>query len=204
MENFSKTELGKEFKPSLKFKKLYFIYFSIVLFLGILSWYLPVIVAVFLFGQLEVKIVFTLISLGIIAVFVFTAYWIPKYYASIVYKMNQTEITWDSGVWFKKSALVPYNRITNISVKQGPISRKLGIASLHVETAGFSGASSSGGSEPELKLDGVENFLEIRDKIMEIVRGKKPMAVETYETLEEDSIVKELIKIRELLEEKLQ
>ncbi len=116
--------------------------------------------------------------------------------------MTETEITWNRGVWFKIIGVVPYNRITNIDIKQGPISRGLGIASLKIQTAGYSASSASGGFS-EIKIDGMKNYSEVRDMILDFVRGKKPEAVETYETLNEEDVKKELVKIRELLEEKL-
>jgi len=39
--------------------------------------------------------------------------------------------------------------------------------------------------------------------ILDFVRGKRPVAVETFESLNEGDVKKELIKIRKLLEEKL-
>lgn len=116
--------------------------------------------------------------------------------------MTETEIIWNRGVWFKTIGVVPYNRITNIDIKQGPLSRGVGIASLKIQTAGYS-VSSASGSFSEIKIDGMENFSEVRDILMDFVRGKKPVAVETYEVLGEDNVTKELVKIRKLLEEKL-
>ncbi len=74
----------------------------------------------------------------------------------------------------------------------------LGIASLKIQTAGYSAPS---GGSAEIRIDGMEQFEELRDLIMEFVRGKKPVAVETYEEENINSkILNELIKIRELLE----
>ncbi len=100
-------------------------------------------------------------------------------------------------MWFKKTGIVPYNRITNIDITQGPISRKLGIATLKIQTAGYSGQQ----ARAEIKMEGIEQFEELREFIMEFVRGKKPVAVETYK---DESIglkiLNELVKIRKLLE----
>jgi uncharacterized membrane protein YdbT with pleckstrin-like domain len=92
---------------------------------------------------------------------------------------------------------VPYDRITNVDIAQGPISRRLGIAALKIQTAGYSGERKA-----EIRLEGIENSEELRESIMNSVRGQKPQAVETYAGGKEvDSrIVQELCKIRELLE----
>ena len=203
MVEISKTKLGEEFRPSVKLKNLYYVYFLLILVFGILSWFLPTIVMVYFFSSQTVKIIVMAITIiPLVAILIFTLYWIPKYYSSIFYKMTETEITWNRGVWFKVMCVVPYNRITNIDVKQGPISRGLGLASLKIQTAGYS-VSSASGSFSEIKIDGMENYSEIRDILMDRVRGKKPVAVETYETQEQDIIMKEIVKIRKILEEKL-
>jgi len=184
-----KIKIGEEFKPSPQFKKLYYIYFLLAIILGILWWYIPVL----LFTPFEVKVG---ITIPILAILIFIAYWIPKYYETIVYKLTENEIVWRRGVWFKKTGVVPYNRITNIDIVQGPISRMLGIATLKIQTAGYSGQA-----RPEIKIEGIEQFEELRELIMEFVKGKKPVAVETYEEENIDlKILNELVKIRKLLE----
>jgi len=184
-----KIKIGEEFKPAPQFKKLYYIYFLLAIIFAILWWYLPVL----LFTPFGVKVG---ITIPILAILIFIAYWIRKYYETMVYKLTKDEIVWRRGVWFKKTGIVPYNRITNIDIGQGPISRMLGIASLKIQTAGYSGQSPA-----EIKIEGVEQFEELRELIMEFVRGKKPVAVETYEEENIDlKILNELVKIRKLLE----
>lgn len=203
MEHSSTIKIGEEFRPSEKLKNLFYIYLSLFIIFGILSWYLPTIVVVYFFSPQIVKVIVTVLTLIPLAlVLIFIIYWIPKYYSSIVYKMTETEITWNRGVWFKTIGVVPYNRITNIDIKQGPISRGLGIASLKIQTAGYSVSSASGGFS-EIRIDGMKNFSEVRDMILDFVRGNKPMAVETYDISNEDKVTKELVKIRNILEEKL-
>ncbi len=185
----TKIKIGEEFKPSPQFKKLYYIHFLLAIILGILWWYIPVL----LFTPFEVKVG---ITTSILAILIFIAYWIRKYYETIVYKLTKDEIVWRRGVWFKKTGVVPYNRITNIDIVQGPISRMLGIASLKIQTAGYSGQSPA-----EIEIKGVEQFEELREIIMEFVKGKKPVAVETYEEENIDlKILNELVTIRKLLE----
>ena len=146
-----------------------------------------------LFAPFEVKVG---ITIPILAILIFIAYWIPRYYDTIVYKLTENEIVWRRGVWFKNTGIVPYNRITNIDIGQGPISRMLGIATLKIQTAGYSGQA-----RPEIKIEGIEQFEELRELIMGFVKGKKPVAVETYEEENIDlKILNELVKIRKLLE----
>ena len=124
----------------------------------------------------------------------------PKYYDTMLYKLTQNEIIWRRGVWFKNTGIVPYNRITNIDIVQGPISRSLRIASIKIQTAGYSGPSGSGGMLAEIRIEGMEEFEDLRELIMGFVRGKKPMAVEANEEDINLKILDELVKIRELME----
>lgn len=114
--------------------------------------------------------------------------------------LTENEIEWKKGVWFRNTAIVPYNRITNIEITQGPISRKLGIAALKIQTAGYS-AQQAGA---ELTIVGVEQFEDLKELIMDFVRAKKAAAVETYEKDKDSNILEELVKIRELLEKALE
>jgi len=200
-ENFE-VKIGEEFKPAPQFKSLNYIYLILVLIFGILSWYIPTVILLFLFRPFYAPLVTLIILIPILLILILAVYWIPKYYNSILYKLNTNEMEWRRGVWFKNTGIVPYNRITNVDIAQGPISRTLGIASLKIQTAGYSGVQSRGfGRFAEIKIEGMEEFEEIREMIMGFVRGKKPVAVETYE--EEDinlKILNELVKIRELLE----
>lgn len=196
MKEILKTKIGEEFKPAPQFKKLYYIYFLSVILPGILLWYL-----LLLGGRTP----FTIVGLGLpaplVAILIPLMYWVQKYYDTMTYKLTENEMVWRRGVWFKKTGIVPYKRITNIDIAQGPISRMLGIASLKIQTAGYSAPSGGFGGLAEIKIEGMEHFEELRELIMEFVRGKKPVAVETYEEENVDlKILNELVKIRELLE----
>ncbi|MCD6341499.1 MAG: PH domain-containing protein [Thaumarchaeota archaeon] len=183
-------KIGEEFKPSPRFRNLYFIYFAFGLLIGVLTWYIPILA----YAPAGVSLV---ISIFILPIILLIALWIPKYCNSIAYKLTKDEIIWRRGVWFKMTGIVPYNRITNIDIIQGPISRVLGIASLRIQTAGYSGQK----SRAEIKLDGIEKFEELRDIILKFVKGRRPVATEVYEEEAIDAkILDELVKIRKLLE----
>jgi membrane protein YdbS with pleckstrin-like domain len=191
MKEDLKIKINEEFKPAPQFKKLYFIYLLLSVIFYILPWFIPVLI----FAPVEVSISFII---PLIIIVIFTAYWIPKYYESIVYKLTNDKIIWRRGVWFKKTGVVPYNRITNIDITQGPISRKFKIASLKIQTAGYSGQQANA----EIKIEGMEQFEELREMLMRFVIGKKPVSVENYDDDNniEQQILHELIKIRKLLE----
>jgi len=183
-------KIDKEFKPASQLKKLYYSY----LFIIFIVFLLLIIIPILLFAPIFVNL---FISLPLLVIFIFTAYWIPKYYGTIFYKLTKNEIFWRRGIWFRATGIVPYNRITNIDITQGPVSRSFGLSSLKIQTAGYSvGAKASA----EIRLEGIKNPNELRDLIMDFIDKRKPMAVETYD--EEDvnqKILSELVKIRKAL-----
>ncbi|MCX6818567.1 MAG: PH domain-containing protein [Candidatus Aenigmarchaeota archaeon] len=189
-----KVKIDKEFRPALQYKTLYYIYFILIILVPILPIYMPIMI----FAPVIIRL---LVPPIVLAVLIFTTYWIHKYYDTVIYKLTNNEMVWRRGVWFRKTGIVPYNRITNVDISQGPISRVLGIASLHIQTAGYSGQNKGFGDSAEIKIEGVENSEEVREVIMNFVRGRKPVAVATYEDVNINSkVINELIKIRKLLE----
>ncbi len=185
-------ETGKKFKPSEKLKTDYFLNLILILFIFILPWYIPILI----FTDLISSVITTVIIAPII---LFALFWIPKYYGTIEYHPTEDEISWKRGVWFQKTGVVSYNRITNVDITQGPIQRYLGISDIKIQTAGYSAQS---GSSAELKIIGVENPDQIKEFIIDMVRGRKPTSVESYEGEEdtESKILSELVKIRKILE----
>ncbi len=189
------VKLDKDFRPAPQLRSLYYVYFFGGIIFGILTWMTPLV----LFAPWYVGAV---IGTPVFIAVLFTLYWIPKYYHTIIYRITDTEIVWRRGVWFKNTGIVPYNRITNVDINQGPVSRHFGIGTLKIQTAGYSGANQR---SSEIRLDGIEQFEDMREFLMKFVRGKKPVAVEAYEDEPSSAgtdVVKELVKIRKLLERK--
>lgn len=193
-----KIKVGEEFRPSRRLRTLYYTYFLIFLLIVFIPLQLPVIFATFPAAMTYM----TFVSFPILLIFLFVFFWVGKYYRTIIYKITKSEIEWRRGVWFRNMGVVPYNRITNVDVSQGPVSRALGFGSLKIQTAGY---SSPNARSSEIKLDGIVDLEGLRETMMEFVRGGKATAVETFENPPasgEESILGELVKIRKLLERK--
>jgi membrane protein YdbS with pleckstrin-like domain len=167
------------FTPHPNSKTLYYTYLAIVVLVGFLSWIIPVTAVAFLFLDFVVAsiVVISIWALSIL-VWLFVAYWIGSYYSSISYALTEEEIMVDKGVWWKERNIVPYNRVTNIQIMQGPIARHFGLGKISIQTAGFSGAGSSHVGAAEAVLLGIKNFEEIKDRIIYYVRRRKPVATE--------------------------
>jgi membrane protein YdbS with pleckstrin-like domain len=196
----------KEFGADSELKTLYLVYFAIVVVGGFLWWMIPVVVFVVFSFEMWIGVAVALSCfVPILIVAGVTLYWIPKFYSSITYTLEDDKITVTKGVWWKTKSFVPYNRITNVNIYQGPISRRFGLGKLSIQTAGFSGTSSSGAKVAEAVVFGVKNFEEIKDVIINFVRGTKPEAIEAEAEVEpsknlNQQILTELRKIRKAIE----
>jgi membrane protein YdbS with pleckstrin-like domain len=183
-------KIGEEFRPSTVLKDLYYIQVFLLFAVFVLPWFIPLA----LFVPVWISVLVLLFTLPL---FLLGILWIYLYYPTIIYKLTDHEIVWKRGVWFRTTGIVQYNRITNVDIKQGPLSRMFGIASLNIQTAGYSATNARAS---EITIEGMKNFEEIRDVLMGFVRGGKPVAAQTFD--EEDRVVAELVKIRKLLEKK--
>lgn len=135
------------------------------------------------------------------------ALWIERYRRSIHFTLESTRIIFERGVWWKRRSFVPYNRITNVDVVQGPLSRMLGLGKVTIQTAGYSAMSRSSGTFAEAAIFGVKNFEELKDTVLERVSRMRPVAVEAGAEMVEagevgQQILEELRRIRKTLESK--
>jgi hypothetical protein len=134
-------------------------------------------------------------------------FWIPAFYRSLEYVIDNDSIKGKRGVFWKKGVTVPYTKVTNIDVTQGPGQRMFNLGTIHVQTAGAGGTQ---GTQAELVLLGIRDFNKLKDTIVERVKGYTLTKSEGVkkEVVEESDLeifrrmLKELIAIREVLEKK--
>jgi hypothetical protein len=195
--------MTKEVVADEKLKKVFQTYLLIAIWCGFIWWMIPIVALAFMIDiWVGVAAALSFFVPLIIAIAVILD-WIPRFYSSIRYVLDDDDVTVTKGVWWKTKSVVPYNRITNINIYQGPISRRFGLAKLAIQTAGFSGVSSSGHKTAEAELIGIRNFEEIKDVIIGLVRGMKPQAVEAEAEPSKnlnDQILEELRRIRKAVE----
>jgi membrane protein YdbS with pleckstrin-like domain len=76
------------------------------------------------------------------------------------------------GIWVIHESTITFENIQNVEIRQGPVQRHFGIANIHIQTAGGSGASSSAGSSGTSTghdhgmLEGVDHPEELRELFM--------------------------------------
>ncbi|MEM2529488.1 MAG: PH domain-containing protein [Thermoproteota archaeon] len=204
MEEIS-IRFNERFKPHPDFKKLQYIQLSIailsIIVLGLtLTWLVS-------FQRALVFILsFIFLTLCLI-ISIPSIIWINLYYLSVFYTFTEDEIIVERGIWWKHKSIVPYNRITNVDMRQGPLSRALGLWELRIQTAGYHIASGGSFGAAEAILQGIKNVEEVKSFILGRIRKLKPVAVEaeletTLPKGLEQQILEELRKIRGILEKK--
>lgn len=91
--------------------------------------------------------------------------WAVAEYLRFRYRVTGTSLVLDSGVWRREHRVIPLARIQNIDLKRNVLQRMLGVAELHVETAG--GES----SEAALSVLGMREADALRSHLLELRAG---------------------------------
>jgi membrane protein YdbS with pleckstrin-like domain len=81
------------------------------------------------------------------------------------------------GAWVVREMTITHANVQNLRVVQGPVQRMFGISALEVDTAGGGGGASAKsrhtmGSGHTVRLAGIENAAEIRDRILAHLRAR--------------------------------
>ncbi|HDJ97485.1 MAG TPA: hypothetical protein ENG54_03370 [Thermofilum sp.] len=170
-------------KPNPKIKKLYWIYFALIVIFSVISWSLPL--ALLIPASMPYLTIFAWIPT--LAIAIFFAAWLGKYYDSIEYVIEPEKLIARRGVWWKVESSVPLTKVNNVKWKQGPLQRFLGLASLEFHTAAM------GTPIPEISFShlSAEDADRIRKEILARL-GK------TFAGEQEENVVKVL---KELLDE---
>jgi len=200
MPLFTMVNLNEDFKPAGKYTG----YLLLATLAGIVLVWAACCAWMFIDSIFSIFLILGIAALAVCVIF--ACIWAPLYYKSVVYHLNVTEMTWRRGVFFRKTGIVPYNRITNVDIVQGPVMRVFGIYHLKIETAGGGASKNSA----EIQIEGVENPEPIRQLIMDFVRGQKPAAAATgteYKPVSSaaqdmQALLEEVSAIRRLLEER--
>jgi hypothetical protein len=148
-------EIIQEIRPVRNLRTLYTLYLLIIVWAGVLPWLIPL-------AFYSPPLITLSISLPTLIIVVITLWWIGAFHRSIRYRFTNFEILWEHGIWFRKTGIIPYGRITAVETTQGPISRFLGFFCLKIRTKG----NNSGNDPGILKIDGIQEPEILRDFIM--------------------------------------
>lgn len=85
-------------------------------------------------------------------------------YQTLRYRFDEEGISMKWGILFRQEVNLTYARIQDIHLTSNVVERWLGLARVQIQTA-------SGSAKAEMTIEGVENFLEVRDFLYSRMRG---------------------------------
>jgi len=142
-------------KPEKELQTLWILSWVVILVIGILF-------LIFFIFSAGILITVLLVS-GWVVVMIPIIIWIPYAFRALEYYIDDEGVKMKGGVIWKKFVTVPYHKITNVDITQGPMQRYYNIGTIHVQTAGAGGQQ---GQKAELKMNGIRELEEIRNAIV--------------------------------------
>lgn len=103
---------------------------------------------------------------GAVALFLLLALGLVLYWRKFEYRVGESEIRIDSGIFSRTHRSIPFDRVQDVDISQGPVARLLGLAKVKFETGG------SGGSD-EGVLQAIT--LERAQQLRQLVRSRRSM-----------------------------
>ena len=116
--------------------------------------------------------------IGAAVLILFTAIGILIYWRRFAFHVGGSEIRIDSGIISRKQSSIPFDRIQDVDITQGPLARLFGLAKVKFET----GASGAGPGAPESVLYCIS--LERAEEIRALIRGRAGAAAGAAESAE--------------------
>jgi len=183
-------------RPERDQRTVWFIHWSLLFF--------PIFVGMFILLIVN-PIVFGICILAWALIMLLLLLWIPAYFNSLEYWIADDSVRGKKGVFWKRFVTVPYHKITNVDITQGPLQRKYNLGTIHCQTAGAGGQQ---GAAAELKMEGIRDLEGLKETIMERIKdstGAGAEAVRSAIAAADESdiqgqMLKELKGIRALLE----
>lgn len=108
-------------------------------------------------GRLETAII------GAIALLLFVGVGVALYWARFEFWVGRSDIRIDSGIVSRRNRSIPFDRVQDVDITQGPVARLLGIARVKFETGG--GAAGPNAEEAVLRAVRLARAHEIRELV---------------------------------------
>jgi membrane protein YdbS with pleckstrin-like domain len=176
-------------------------------------------------GELPILPLFIAIITIIVIIFILLIVWAIMFYNRYLFRIGEDAVYINRGILWKRNVVIPYERIQHTSVTRGPIDMLLGLHILNIFTAGtgsvgarFGGAASAFAAEGS--IPGLGDPKPFQEAIMSKVHSLKgdgfgitaPRVSKSItstsekvippESSTQDEMLKELRKIREILEKR--
>ncbi|MBW6514025.1 MAG: PH domain-containing protein [Candidatus Syntrophosphaera sp.] len=108
-----------------------------------------------------------LIFIGLLLVMVPVLIYLVAFYKTLEYSLEENAVLLKKGVFWRKRSTLPYAKITNIDITQGPVERLYNTGKLHIQTAGYSQQQNA-----ELVLPGIRDCETLKDSIMQRIKAR--------------------------------
>ncbi|WP_298765069.1 PH domain-containing protein [uncultured Polaribacter sp.] len=156
--DITKIDFIKINKKYLKVILLNISLYFLLLLIGLILWDIY-----FLNEQIPNQKIYIYLCLILVFLFLYTVFIIG--FSKRKYAVREKDISYKSGILFKKTTTVPYNRVQHIEIDQGPFSRIFKLAAISVYTAGD--------SSDDLKISGIlkEDAIQIKEFISNKIDG---------------------------------
>lgn len=90
-------------------------------------------------------------------------------YSNWKYQLTEDALRIEKGIIWKKYVSIPYEKIQNVDILRGLLTRILRLSDLQIQTAGISGYALTEGRLPGLSIEAAE---QIRDNLVKRSKGK--------------------------------
>jgi len=113
-------------------------YLGTVIFFMIL---LAILLGIHLFAKFDILFWIEMVILSVWFLLFFLSLWHTYENFQIQgFAIRERDLTYRSGVFFRKTTVIPFNRIQHAEVKQGPIERRFNLQRLEIYSAGGEGS----------------------------------------------------------------
>lgn len=200
MHGEKKTMEGDTFKPVRALRSYWLTHWLLWLLAGLLLGTTPYLLQTVFGLPIQGALPSLVTVAALLLLMIPIGIWLPAYYLSIEYRIEPDSVRSRRGVFWKRLTTVPFHKITNIDITQGPLQRAFGIGTVHVQTAGAGGSQAG---QAELLLQGIEGLEDLRDRLLarSIETGGSTTAERTADAADTGSMLEELRGIRRLLEQ---
>ncbi|GEM_PF-5124958 len=100
---------------------------------------------------------FLMVGIALLIPLVIAIVWASLFYDRYTFMVNHEGIHINRGILWKRSVIIPYERVQHVTITRGPLEILLGIASLNIFTAGT--ASIGGGFGPAMNMMAAEGSI---------------------------------------------
>jgi len=158
---------------------------------NLLSLVLALVIPAFLAIVTEETLLMVIIGGIFLFIFLLVAIYIPAFYNTLEYRIDSEGVKLKKGVFWRRRTTVPYSKITNIDITQGPLERMLGFSRLHIQTAG---SSSPETGKAELVITGISDCESLKNTIMHhIAVPGSVQPVSKSETSSDSQVLKDIL-----------